>query len=130
MTEKIEKKSTPFRDATTPILDEGLKVQDQCLQIGSSDKILRRYSLGGPETLRDTRCYLDASDLEFLLKIAKSSPTGRVVLPCAGLNWELRESRDGHRYEIFKITSRTPQAERLPRGLMTPNIQHQSQWKK
>jgi hypothetical protein len=112
-------KETPFKGATTPLLDEGLKVNDQPLQIASQDQILRRYELGGPDSLRDTRLYLDRADLEELLKIAKASPTGRVVLPCAGLRWELRRSRDGHQYEIFKITSRPPQPERLPSGLVT-----------
>ena len=112
---------TPFNETTTPILDEGLTVNHTPLQIGSQDTILRRYTLGGPETLRDTRCYIDRADLEFLLEKAKASPTQRVVLPCAGLNWELRQSRDGHQYEIFKITSREPQPERMPTGLMTPD---------
>ena len=112
-------KDTPFKGATTPLIDDGLKINDQPLQIASQDQILRRYELGGPDTLRDTRLYLDRADLEELLKIAKASPTGRVVLPCAGLRWELRRSRDGHQYEVFKICSRPPQPERLPSGLIT-----------
>lgn len=132
----IPKKPTPFRETVSPIFDEGLHVEDRPLQIGNQDHILRRYSLGGPHSLRDTRCYLDRADLEYLLTIAKASPTGRVVLPCAGLNWELRRSRDGHQYEIFKIMSRQPQPERAPSGLITPdpswsnNRQAQSQWQK
>ena len=118
---KIEEQATPFRDATTPILDEGLKVNYTPLQVGGQDRILRRYSIGGPKSLRDTRCYLDRADLEYLLNVAQASPTGRVVLPCAGVEWELRESRDGHRYEIFKISSRDPQPERVPKGLVTPD---------
>ena len=113
--------STPFKEALTPILDAGLTCEDRPLQIGGQDQILRRYSLGGPHTLRDTRCYLDRADLEYLLAIAKASPTQRVVLPCAGLTWELRRSREGHQYEIFKIMSRTPQPERTPNGLVTPD---------
>jgi hypothetical protein len=55
------------------------------------------------------------------LQIAHASPTKRVVLPCAGLIWELRRSRDGHQYEIFKITSREPHPERAPAGLVAPD---------
>ncbi len=129
------KTETPFKEATTPILDEGLRVNYHPLQIGSQDTILRRYTLGGPDTLRDTRCYIDRADLEFLLEKAKASPTQRVVLPCAGVEWELRQSRDGHQYEIFKITSREPQPERVPTGLVTPSPQWdgrpqtESQWR-
>ena len=71
--ERIMKKETPFKEATTPLLDEGLRVNDQPLQIASQDQILRRYELGGPDSLRDTRLYLDRADLEHLLQIAKAS---------------------------------------------------------
>lgn len=141
MSEKVPKDGrmkiapkTPFNETSTPVLDEGLKVNHHPLQIGSQDTILRRYTLGGPENLRDTRMYLDRADLEFLLEKAKVSPTGRVVLPCAGFDWELRKSRDGHLYEVVKITSREPQPERMPSGLITPHkdwdgrTQTQHQW--
>ena len=118
---KIIKPRTPFHEAATPILDGGLYTEDRPLQIGGQDTILRRYSLGGPDSLRDTRCYLDLADLEYLVRVARASPTKRVVLPCAGLLWELRQSRDGHQYEIFKITSREPQPERAPAGLGVPD---------
>ena len=130
-TRKVIKPNTPFNEASTPILEEGLKVNHRPLQIASQDTILRRYTLGGPDTLRDTRMYIDRSDLEFMLEKAKASPTQRVVLPCAGIDWELRRSRDGHLYEICKITSREPQPERLPSGIMTPHFPQPShQWKK
>ncbi len=120
MSDRIKPK-TPFLEAATPILDAGLYVEDRPLQIGGQDKILRRYSLGGPDSMRDTRCYLDLADLEYLCRVARASSTKRVVLPCAGLLWELRQSRDGHQYEIFKITSREPQPERAPSGLVMPD---------
>lgn len=117
----VIKPKTPFNEAATPILDGGLFVEDRPLQIAGQDTVLRRYALGEPDSLRDTRCYLDLADLKYLAQIAHASPTKRVVLPCAGLIWELRRSRDGHQYEIFKITSREPHTERAPAGLVAPD---------
>ena len=122
--------NTPFKATTTPTLDAGyakaeLKVTDRVVQNPSADKILRSYSLGGPESLRDVRMFLELADLEHLTNIALLSPTKRVVLPSAGIRMEVRQSRDGHIYEVLRITSRQPQPERVPSGLVT----QQSQWK-
>ena len=123
-------KKTPFNATTTPTLDAGfvgaeLKVSDMVVQNPSADRILRSYTLGGPETLRDVRMFLELADLEHLTNVALLSPTRRVVLPSAGITMEVRQSRDGHIYEVLRITSRQPQPERTPNGLVT----QQSQWK-
>ena len=55
------------------------------LQLPNQDKILRHYTLGGPQSDRDVRMYLELADLEKLVEIAKKSTINRVVLPKAGL---------------------------------------------
>lgn len=101
------------------------------LQQAGQDEILRHYTLGGPETDRDVRMYLELADLEHLVKIARAAVTRRAVLPKAGITVVVRRSRDGHIYETMHLTSLQPVPEGVPTslsGTLTP--QQYNQWQR
>lgn len=105
--------------------DRNLEINRTPVQIAGQDQILRRYSLGGGD--RDIRMFLSQADLEYLLEIAKRSPTRRVCLPSAGVELTVMRSHGGHQYETLKLISREPIAERAPSGIgMAP--QTRSEW--
>ena len=99
------------------------------LQRAGQDRILRHYTLGGPNCDRDVRMYLELADLEHLVKIAKQSRSKRVILPRAGIKVVVRQSHGGHVYETFHIESLLPVAEVPPVSIQSPTtIQQVNQW--
>ena len=103
----------------------------QPLQVAGQDEILRHYTLGGVETDRDVRMYLDLADLERLCTIARLSRAKRVVLPKAGITVMVRRSRNGHIYETMHIESMQPVPEKLPDSFHMPvSPRTVSQWGK
>lgn len=59
----------------------------------------------GPLKDGDRRLIVDVETLEALLDLAKGSYTKRVVLHKVALRVELRETPDGHRYELWKFVT-------------------------
>ena len=99
------------------------------LQLAGQDQILRHYTLGGPETDRDVRMYLELADLEHLVEIARAAKTKRAVLPKAGITVVVRRSRDGHIYETMHLESLQPVPEGVPTSFSCPlSIQQYNQW--
>jgi len=97
--------------------DRGLDTDISPLQLPSQDKILRHYTLGGVESDRDVRMYLELADLLKLVEIAKQSKTHRVVLPKAGITLTVRQSHGGHVYETLHLNSLPPVPDRVPTGI-------------
>lgn len=111
--------------------DRQVKVDTAPLQMPGQDRILRTYTLGGPECNRDVRMFLTLGDLEELVKQAKASDSKRVVLHKAGIQVVVRQSHGGHVYETLHLSSLAPQPEILPKGLtFSPAPMVISQWKK
>jgi hypothetical protein len=70
----------------------------------NQDPTLRRWRLlEGAPAPHDSRLYLDRKALRFLLDRAEASPTGRVVIHGAVFDVELREARNGHRYNVIRF---------------------------
>lgn len=93
-----------------------LTVSETPLQEEDRDAILKTYTFGGPSSGRDSRMFLHAIELEHLLHIARSSTTNRVILHRAGLSVTVRQSRDGHVYEEFRMVCDRPVREETPTG--------------
>lgn len=98
------------------------------LQLPNQDKILRHYTLGGPESDRDVRMYLELADLLKLVEIAKKSTINRVVLPRAGVTLTVRESHGGHVYETLHLISGMPLPEAGPENMSIKAPVNVSQW--
>ena len=98
------------------------------LQLPNQDKILRHYTLGGPESDRDVRMYLELADLLKLVEIAKKSKINRVVLPRAGVTLTVRESHGGHVYETLHLVSGMPLPEAGPENMSIKAPVPVSQW--
>tara|TARA_R100000426_G_scaffold58733_1_gene41620 strand:+ start:6411 stop:6803 length:393 start_codon:yes stop_codon:yes gene_type:complete len=98
------------------------------LQLPNQDKILRHYTLGGPESDRDVRMYLELADLLKLVEIAKKSTINRVVLPRAGVTLTVRESHGGHVYETLHLVSGMPLPEVGPENMSIKAPVNVSQW--
>jgi hypothetical protein len=94
-----------------------LSVNDTPLQIAGEDRVIREYTLGGPDCGRDVRMLIDRKVLEHLLDVAKSSNTNRVCLHGAGIRMKVRRSASGHMYETLHLVSMMPVAEQLPREI-------------
>ena len=100
------------------------------LQLPNQDKILRHYTLGGPQSDRDVRMYLELADLEKLVEIAKKSTINRVVLPKAGITLTVRQSHGGHIYETLHLVSNQPLPEMGPENMTIQAPVSVSQWDK
>jgi len=98
------------------------------LQLPNQDKILRHYTLGGPDSDRDVRMFLELADLLKLVEVAKQSKTNRVVLPKAGITLTVRQSHGGHVYETLHLNSLPPLPEGVPTGIKTQTPHNIDQW--
>lgn len=108
--------------------DRGVKTDISPLQLPNQDKILRHYTLGGVDSDRDVRMYLELADLLKLVEIAKKAKTHRVVLPKAGITLTVRQSHGGHVYETLHINSLPPVPEGVPTGVKTQDPFTIDQW--
>lgn len=93
-----------------------VQVNDHPLQRPNRDRLLRTVVLGGPETRLDHRLYLSTRELEMLLDVARASPTGRAILPSAGVRVDqyLHEPDGGgptYQYEVWRLVSGRPYPE-------------------
>jgi len=103
--------------------DRNLK-RSEPLQLNGQDRILREYTLGGPESNRDVRMFLSVKDLEMLLDVARHAESKRVCLPRAGVKLSVRQSLGGHQYEVLKIVSAMPVPEKLPKGVKMYDVKN------
>lgn len=78
------------------------------------DRHVRTAMVGGPELPGDRRVYLSADLLGRCLKVAKASPTGRVLLTHAGIRVDLYEDGTGHPYEVWTLVGYGPKPEPAP----------------
>jgi|TARA_B100000073_G_C23397156_1_gene437663 hypothetical protein len=104
------------------------------LQDGGDD-ILVEFELGGPESNRDVRLYLEVETLDHLLSVARSSHTGRVVIDKAGIKIKLRRAKSGHQYETLHLNGLQPKPENVSSTLSMPTSRADarrivSSWKK
>lgn len=74
------------------------------LQEPKHDTIVRRVRI--PDKPGDQRLYLHIDDLENMLRIARSSPSQRVVIHDLGLVVETRQTKTGHRYDVVAFEGR------------------------
>ena len=81
---------------------------------GIQDKLIGETIVGGPQSANDARMMLDVQTLEKLLRIAKSSLSGRVVLNQVGFKVRVWRGGDGNTYQILSILSHPPKPESTP----------------
>ena len=101
----------------------------------SGDEILVEFELGGPESNRDVRLYLELEVLDYLTAIARSSDMNRVVIDKAGVKIKLRKSSSGHQYETLHLSGLQPKPENVSTTLSMPSTHKEarrlvSDWKK
>lgn len=85
------------------------------------DEILVEFELGGPQSNRDVRLYLEVEVLDLLLDIAKSSDMRRVVIDRAGIKIRLRRADNGHMYETLHLSGLKPKPENISSSLQLPS---------
>jgi hypothetical protein len=85
------------------------------------DEILVAFELGGPESNRDVRLYLDLEVLDHLTEIARSSDMNRVVIDKAGIKIRLRRAKCGHQYETLHLSGLKPKPENVSTTLSMPS---------
>lgn len=83
------------------------------------DPTIRKWRLlEGSPAPGDSRLYLDVRALEALLDHARQSPTQRVIVHAVEFEVDLREARNGHRYQVIKFEGVV-----APEGLFTSDRQ-------
>ena len=94
--------------------------QRQVMQLPGRPERLEHYEVGGPEDASDRRLQLNTETLEMLLKVAKASEVGVVVIHQVGLEVSVWRDSNGHRYEQVTILGLAPQPKRVPTGIEMP----------
>ena len=107
-----------FKDRITQNL---LPLQD------GKDEILVEFELGGPQSNRDVRLYLDLEVLTYLTDIARSSDMKRVVIDKAGIKIRLRRAESGHMYETLHLSGLSPKPENVSSSLKLPTTMNEAQ---
>lgn len=87
------------------------------LQMGPNyPDIVSDVEIGGPNDPADRRLVADVEMLEHLLRVARSSVTGRAVLHHVGLRVQtLRDPATGHRWDHVTLIGTEPKPE--PAGI-------------
>lgn len=93
------------------------RVNSKPLQRPGADKIVRSTTMLGPDVHGDRSLHLGVETLERLLELARSSPVRQVVIPRCGVQIDLRERPDGHRYEVWRIVGGQPKPEPMSPGM-------------
>lgn len=83
------------------------------LQTPNGPRRLNVQTVGGPESGRDQRLYLDVPTLERWLEVAKASPRGRVQFDMVGVKATTYQGRDGHYFVVWQLISRQAKPEAL-----------------
>lgn len=81
------------------------------LQIPGQDNRIGVFTIGGPDLHRDAVLILDMKELLALIRVAKESGTGRVVLPCPGVKIDTYRGGNGRMHEVWHLVSGPPTAE-------------------
>lgn len=109
---KIKNIIKDFQDSAPSIRD--LYINENPIQLPGQDKILRTYTLGGPNCGRDIRFIIDVETLEYMIDIARKSQTRRAVIPSAGIKLMVRQATTGHVYETLHLEGGIPIPEQPP----------------
>lgn len=73
------------------------------IQTPNGPRRLHVQTVGGPESGRDQRLYLDAATLERWLAKARESPKGRIQIDMVGIKVSVYQGRDGHVFAAWQI---------------------------
>lgn len=68
-----------------------------------ADPIIHMRTLGGPEDPSDRRLVLRVADLEAMLNVARSVPSGALVIHGLGLVVKTHRANNGHQYESVML---------------------------
>ena len=119
---KIDNIIKDFQDSAPSIRD--LYINENPVQLPGQDKILRTYTLGGPNCGRDVRFIIDVETLEYMIEIARQSQTNRALIPSAGIKLMVRQSNVGHVYETLHLEGGRPVPEKPPEtfSLQMPRV--------
>lgn len=91
-----------------------LEVNDRPLQFPGRARHVRRALTGGPDQPGDRRILLSVDVLERCLAAARASPLRRAVIGRAGVQVDLYEQTNGHRFEVWSVIGIAPVPEQIP----------------
>lgn len=106
-------------NSEAPILERVI-VNTAPTQDPQQDPILKEYMLGGPSNDRDVRMVLDVHTLEYLLSVARRSPSKRCIINRAGIRIKVKRATTGHVYETLHIDGLHPYPEQVPTNIRMP----------